>query len=161
MPGFPVTWVEILAGAARHTQRRIMCMMVRTPHLTAMVASSLAAALPTVMPKPIRDTIVEKSKATCAGAPPINVPYAVTTVRTSTANNSVQKPAIAERSGNKTGGYRLYNIEAETATVYFVTSSALAMPSCTSMHLLDLVCLHIWVLTTAPHAVQVLGPAYS
>ena len=64
MPGFPFTWVEILAGAARHTQMRSMCRMVLTPHLTAMVACSLAAALPTVIPKPIRDTIVEMSHAT-------------------------------------------------------------------------------------------------
>ena len=34
------------------------------PHRTVIVASSLAAALPTVIPKPIRDTIVEKSNAT-------------------------------------------------------------------------------------------------
>ena len=35
------------------------------------------------------------------------------------------------------------------------------VPSLTSLHLRDLVCLHIWVLTTTPHTLQVFGPRYS
>ena len=64
-------------------------MMVRTPHLTDMTASSLAAALATVMPRPIIEMMTEMSIATSAGAPLINEPYAVTIVRSSAANNSV------------------------------------------------------------------------
>ena len=63
-------------------------MMVRTPHLTDIIASSLAAALATVMPRPIIEMMTEMSIATSAGALLINEPYAVMTVRTNTDNNS-------------------------------------------------------------------------
>ena len=86
-----------------------------------MVASSLAAALATVMPKPIIDTMTEMSIATSAGAPVINDPYAVTIVRSSAANNSVENFAIAGGEGGwkKTRGQRTYNIAAEMATDYW------------------------------------------